>query len=155
MCWIIEKAKEFQKSIYFCFIDYAKAFDCVDQQIVENSSRDENSRPHDQPPEKLICRSRSNSWNQAWTDRPVPNWERLYMSPNLFNFYAEYIKWNAGLDEAQAGIKIARRNININNLRYADDTTLMAESEEELNSLLVQVKEGRGKSWLKAQHSKD
>ena len=77
------------------------------------------------------------------------------MSPNLFNFYAEYIKWNAGLDEAQAGIKIARRNININNLRYADDTTLMAESEEELNSLLVQVKEGRGKSWLKAQHSKD
>ena len=59
-------------------------------------------------------------------------------SPCLFNLYAEYIKWNAGLDEAQAGIKIARRNIN--NLRYADDTTLMAASEEELKSLLMKVK---------------
>ena len=61
------------------------------------------------------------------------------MSPGLFNFYAEYIMWNASLDEAQAGIKIAGRNIN--NLRYADDTTLMAESKEELNSLLIKVKE--------------
>ena len=67
------------------------------------------------------------------------------LSPSLFNFYAENIKQNAGLDEAQSGIKIARRNININNLRYAGDTTLMAESEEELKSLLVQVKEERGK----------
>ena len=66
--------------------------------------------------------------------------------PCLLNFYAEYIMQNAGLDEAQFGIKIAGRNININNLRYADDTTLMEEREEELNSLLVQVKEGRGKS---------
>ena len=66
------------------------------------------------------------------------------LSPSLFNFYAENIKQNAGLDEAQSGIKIARRNININNLRYAGDTTLMAESEEELKSLLVQVKEERG-----------
>ena len=61
------------------------------------------------------------------------------MSPCLFNFYAEYIMWNAGLDEAQAGIKIAGRNIS--NLRYADDTTLMAESEEELKSFLMKVKE--------------
>ena len=61
------------------------------------------------------------------------------LSPCLFNFYAEYIMRNAGLDEAQAGIKIARRNIN--NLRYANDTTLMAESKEELNSLLMKVKE--------------
>ena len=68
----------------------------------------------------------------------------------LFNFYAEYILRNAGLEEAQAGIKIARRNIN--NLRYADDTTLLAESEEELKSLLMKVKEESGKSWLKAQH---
>ena len=74
------------------------------------------------------------------------------LSPCLFNFYAEYIMRNAGLDEAQAGIKIARRNIN--NLRYADDTTLMAESEEELKSLLMKVKE-RVKSWLKTQHSKN
>ena len=71
----------------------------------------------------------------------------------LFNFYAEYIMRNAGLEEARAGIKIAGRNIN--NLRYADDTTLIAESEEELKSLLMKVKEERGKSWLRAQHSEN
>ena len=72
------------------------------------------------------------------------------LSPCLFNFYAEYIMRNAGLDEAQAGLKIGRRNIN--NLRYADDTTLMAESEEELKSLLMKVKE-ESEIWLKTQHS--
>ena len=72
------------------------------------------------------------------------------MSPCLFDFYAEYIMRNAGLDEAQAGLKIDGRNIN--NLRYADDTTLMAESEEELKSLLMKMKEESEKSWLKAQH---
>ena len=71
------------------------------------------------------------------------------MSPCLFNLYAEYIMRNTGLEKAQAGIKIAGRNIN--NLRHADDTTLMAESEEELKSLLMKVKEERGKSWLKTQ----
>ena len=75
------------------------------------------------------------------------------LSPCLFNFYAEYIMRNAGLEDAQAGIKIAGRNIN--NVRYADDTTLIAESEEELKSLLMKVKEERGKSWLKAQHSEN
>ena len=75
------------------------------------------------------------------------------LSPCLFNLYAEHIMWNAGLDEAQAGIKIVRRNIN--NLRYADDTILMAESKEELKSLLMRVKEEREKSWLKTQHSKN
>ena len=70
----------------------------------------------------------------------------------LFNFYAEYTVRNAGLEEAQAGIKIARRNLN--NLRYADDTTLMAESEEELNSLLMTVKKESLKNWLKTQYSK-
>ena len=69
------------------------------------------------------------------------------LSPYLFNLYAEYVMRNAGLDEAQAGIKIARRTIN--NLRYADDTTLMAESEEEIKSLLMKVKEESGKCWLK------
>ena len=72
------------------------------------------------------------------------------LSPCLFNLYAEYIMRNAGLEEAQAGIKIAGRNLN--NLRYADDTTLMAESEEELKSLLMKMKEESKKSWLKAQH---
>ena len=75
------------------------------------------------------------------------------MSPCLFNFYAEYIMRNAGLEEAQAGIKTAERNIN--NLRYADDTTLMAESKEELKSLLMKVKEESEKSWLKAEHSEN
>ena len=69
------------------------------------------------------------------------------LPPCLFNLHAEYIMWNAGLDEAQAGIKIARRNIN--NLRYADDTTLMAENEEELRSLLMKVKEESEKVGLK------
>ena len=75
------------------------------------------------------------------------------LSPCLFNLYAEYILQNARLDETQTEIKIARRNIN--NLRYADDTTLMAESEEELKSLLMKVKEESGKSWLQAQHSEN
>ena len=84
------------------------------------------------------------------------------MSPCLFNLYEEYIKRNAGLEEAQAGIKTAEREKkkkiaerNINNLRYADDTTFMAESEEELKSLLMKVKEESEKSWLKAQHSEN
>ena len=72
--------------------------------------------------------------------------------PYLFNFYAEYIMRNIGLEETQPGIKIARRNIN--NLRYADDTTQMAKSEEELKSLLMKVKR-RAKIWLKAQHSEN
>ena len=75
------------------------------------------------------------------------------MSPCLFNLYAECIIQNAGLDDSQAGLKIARRNIN--NLRYADDTTLMAESEDELKNLLMKVKEKSGKSWLKTQHSEN
>ena len=74
------------------------------------------------------------------------------LSPCLFNLHAVYIMRNAGLDEAQAGIKIAERNIN--NLRYADDTTLMAEREKELKSLMIKVEEESGKSWLKTQHSK-
>ena len=71
----------------------------------------------------------------------------------LFNLCAEYIMRNAGMEEAQAGIKIAGRNIN--NLRYSDDTVIMAESEEELNSLLMKVKEESEKNWLKAQHSEN
>ena len=75
------------------------------------------------------------------------------LSPCLFNLYPEYIMRNTRLDEAQAGIKIARRSIN--SLRYTDDTALMAESEEDLKSLLMKVKEESGKIWLKSQHSKN
>ena len=77
----------------------------------------------------------------------------LFTFPSIFNLYAEYIMRNAGLEEAKSGIKISRRNIN--NLRYADDTTLMAESEEELKSLLMKVKEESEKSCLKTQHSEN
>ena len=146
--WTIEKAREFQIHINFCFIDYAKAF--VNHNKLENSSRDENTIPSDWPPEKSVCRSRSNSQNQI-RNRLVPKWERstprLYIVTCLFNLNAEYIRRNAGLDEAQAGIKIAGRNIN--NLRYADDTTLIAESEE-LKSLLMKVKEESEKAGLKS-----
>ena len=78
--------------------------------------------------------------------------QRRMLSPYLFNLYEEYIMQNAGLDEAQAGIKIAGRNMN--NLRYAEDTTLMAESKEELKSLLMKVKEESEKNWFKVQHSR-
>jgi len=113
---------------------------CGSQQTVENSSRDENSRPPDMPLEKFVCRSRST----VRTGHGTTDWFQMgkgicqgcILSPCLFNLYAEYIMQNPRLDEAEAGIKIAGRNIN--NLRYADDTTLMAESEE-LNSLLMKV----------------
>ena len=80
ICWVIKKAREFQKNIYFCFIDYAKAFDCVDHSKLKNSSRDENTRPPYLPPEKSVCRSRS---NRTGHNGLVPNWEkstlRLYI----------------------------------------------------------------------------
>ena len=117
---------------------------------MENSERDANTRPLDLPLEKPICRSGSNRTGHGTTD-----WFQIgkgvcqgcILSPCLFNFCAEYIMRNAGLEEAQAGIKIAGRNIN--NLRYADDTTFMAESEEELKSLLMKVKEESEKVGLK------
>ena len=74
--WIMEKAREFQKNIYFCFIDYAKAFDCVDHNKLENSERDGNARPPDLPVEKSVCSSRSNSENWTWNNRLLPNRER-------------------------------------------------------------------------------
>ena len=85
ICWIIKKAREFQKNIYFyfCFIDYTKAFDCVDHNKLKNSSRDRTTRPPDLPPEKSVCRSRGNSENWTWDNRLVPNQEkstsRLYV----------------------------------------------------------------------------
>ena len=125
------------------------------EQTVENSSRDGNARPPYLLPEKPVCRSRSNRTGHGTTD-----WFQIgkgvcqgcILSPCLFNLYAEYIMKNAGLDEAQAGIKIAGRNVN--NFRYADDTMLMAESEEELKSLLMKVKQEREKSGLKVNFQK-
>ena len=146
-------AREFQKNIYFCFIDYARAFDCVDHNRLKNSERDGNTRPPDLPLEKPVYKSgrtvRTGHGATDWFQIGKGVHQGCILSPCLFNLYAEYIMRNAGLEEAQAGIKITRRNIN--NFRYADDTTLMAESEE-LKSLLMNV---RVKSWLKAQHSEN
>ena len=76
ICWITEKAREFQKNIYFCFIVYTKTLDCMDHNKLENSSRYGNTRPPSLPPEKSICRSRSNNQNWTWNNKLVPNWER-------------------------------------------------------------------------------
>ena len=152
ICWIIAKAREFQKNIYFCFIDYAKAFDCVDPNKLWKILQEMGI------PDHLICLLRNLYAGQEATVRTghgTTDWFQIgkgvgqscILSPCLFNLYAEYIMRNAGLEEAQAGITIAGRNIN--NLRYADDTTLMVESEEELKSLLIKVKEESEKVGLK------
>ena len=150
--WIIEKAREFQKNIYFCYIDYNKAFDCVDHNQLWKILKEMGI------PDHLICLLRNLYEGQEATVRighGTAVWFQIgkgvcrgcILSPCLFNLYAEYIMRNAGLEEPQAGIKIARRNIS--NLRHADDTTLMAESEEELKSLLMKVKEESEKVGLK------
>ena len=149
---IIKKAREFQKNIYFCFIDYAKAFHCIDHNKLWKILKEMGI------PDHLICLLRNLYAGQEATVRTghgTTDWFQIgkgvrqgcIFSPCLFNFYAEYIMQNAGLDEAQAGIKMAGRNIN--NLRYADDTALMAESKEELKSLLMKVKEESEKAGLK------
>uniref|UniRef100_A0A4W2IDM5 Reverse transcriptase domain-containing protein n=1 Tax=Bos indicus x Bos taurus TaxID=30522 RepID=A0A4W2IDM5_BOBOX len=150
--WIIEKAREFQKNIYFCFIDYAKAFDCVDCNKLWKILKEMGI------PDHLTCFLRNLYAGQEATVRTghrTTDWFQIgkgvhqgcILSPCLFNLYAKYIMRNAGLEEAQAGIKIAGRNIS--NLRYADDTTLMAGSEEELKSLLMKVKDESEKLGLK------
>ena len=150
--WIIKKAREFQKYIYFCFIDYAKAFDCVDHNKPWKILKEMGI------PDHLTCLLRNLYAGQEATARTGHGTTYSFqigkgvrqgciLSPCLFNFYAEYIMRNTGLEETQAGIKIARRNIT--NLIYADDTTLMAESEEELKSLLMKVKEESEKVGLK------
>ena len=142
ICWIMEKATEFQKNIYFCFIDYAKAFDCVDHNKLWKILKEMGI------PEHLTCLLRNLYAGQEATLRTghgTTDWFQIgkgvrqgyILSPCLFNLYAEYIMRNAGLKEVQAGVKIAGRNIN--NFRYADDTTLMEESKE-LKKLLMKVK---------------
>ena len=149
--WIIEKAREFQKSICFCFIDYAKAFDCVDHNKLWKILKEMGI------PDHLPCLLRNLYTGQEATVRTgygTTDWFQVrkgihqgcILSPCLFNLYAEYIMRNPGLEEAQAGIKSPGRNIN--NLRYADDTTLMAESIE-LKSLLMTVREESERVGLK------
>ena len=131
--WIKEKARELQRNIYFCFIDYAKAFDCVDHNKVGKILKEMGI------PDHLTCLLRNLYAGQEATVRTAhgtTDWFQIgkgicqgcILSSCLFNLYAEYIVRNSGLNETQAGIKIARRNIN--NLRYADDTTLMGEGKK-------------------------
>ena len=141
--WIIEKAREFQKSIYFCFIDYAKASDHVEHNKLWKILKEMGILDH------FICllwnlyacqeaALRIRHGTTDWFQIGKGIYQGCISLPCLFNLCAEYFMWNARLDEAQAGIKITRSNIN--NLRYADDTTFMAESKEELKSLLMKVK---------------
>ena len=156
ICWIFEKAREFQKNI--CFIDYANAFDCVDHNKLWKILKEMGI------PDHLTCLLRNLYAGRETTIRighGTTDWFQIgkgvcqgcILLLCLFNLYAEYIMRTARLDKAQSGIKISRRNIN--NLRYVDDTTLMAESKEEIKSLLMKVKEESGKSWPKTQHSKN
>ena len=149
---IIKKAREFQKNIYFCFVYYAKAFDCVDHKKLWKILKEMGI------PDHLTCLLRNLYAGQEATVRTghgTTDWFQIgkgvcqgcILSPCLFNLYAEYSMRNAGLEEAQAGNKIAGRNKN--NLRYADNTTLMAESEEELKRFLMKVKDESEKVGLK------
>ena len=151
ICWITEKAREFQKNIYFFFIDYGKDFNCMDHNKLKVLKQMGT-------PDHLTCLRRNLYAGQEATVRTghaTTNWFQIgkgvlqgcILSPCLFNLYAKYIMRNVGLDEAQSGIKISGRNIN--NFGYADDTTLMAESKEELKSLLMKVKEESEKVGLK------
>ena len=150
--WIIKKAREFQENIYFCFIDYAKVFDCVDHKKLWEILQEMGISDY------VTCLLRNLYAVQEATIRTGHGTTDLLqiekgvrqgctVSPCLFKLSAEYIMRNIRLDEAQAGIKIARRNTN--NLRYANDVTLMAESEEGIKSLLMKVKEESGKVGLK------
>ena len=152
ICWIIEKAREFQRNIYFCFIDYAKAFDCVDRNQLRKI---------------LKRREYQTTWPASWETCMQVKKQQLelelqqqtgsklgkeYIKACLFNLYAEYIMRNAGLDEAQAGMKTASRNIN--NLRYADDTSHYGRKQRSKDPF-DESERGEWKSWLKAQHSEN
>ena len=150
--WIIEKSGELQKNIYFLFIDYTKAFNYVDHNKLQKILQEMGI------PDHLSCLLRNLYAGREAIVRKrhgTTNWFKIQkrvhqgsiLLPCLFNLYAEYIMQNVGLDEAQAGIKISRRNIS--NLWHADNITLMAESEEELKSLLMKMKEESEKVDLK------
>ena len=153
----MEKAKEFQKNIYFCFIDYAKAFDCVDHNILWEILQEMRISDY---LTYLLRNLYAYQKARVKTVHGTTDWFQIregvhqgcILSPCLFNLYSEYTMQNARLDDAQAGIQIARRNIN--NLRYADDTSLMAECGVELKSLLIKVKEESENAGLKVNSQK-
>ena len=148
---ILKKTRKFQKSIYLCFIDYAKAFDCVERNKLWKTLKEMRI------PDHLTCLLRNLYASQQATFRTLYRktggfgtkksiWQGYLWSPRLFNLYAEHTMWKVGLGKLQAEIKIVPRNIN--NFWYAEDTTLIEESKEELNSLLMRMKESE-KAGLK------
>ena len=151
--WIIEKAGESQENIYFCFIDYAKAFDCGNHKKLWKILQ-EMGYQTTLPASWEICmqvkKQQLEPDMEKQTGSKSETISRLFIVTLLIYLYAEYIMWNAGQDEAQAEIKISRRNIN--NLRYADYTTLMWRRTKEP---LGENERGEWKSWLKAQHSEN
>ena len=150
--WVIEKARELQKNMYFCFIDYTKDFDCVDHNKLWKILQELGISDHLTSLVRNVYAGqeatvRSEYGTMDWFQIGREMFQGCILSPCLFNLYAEYIMVNARLDESQAGIKTAGRNIN--NLRYADATMLMSEGEEELKTLLMKVKEESEKDGLK------
>ena len=152
ICWIIEKAREFQKNIHLFFIHYAKVFDCVDHNKWWKALKEMWLSDH------VTCLLRNLYVGQEVTVRTLYGttdwlriekgvWQGCLLPPCLFNLYPEHIMRNVRLDELQAGIKV--HGWNINNLRYVDDTTLMAESKEDLKSLLMRAKEESERAGLK------
>ena len=152
ICWITDKTKELQNNIYFCITEYTKAIDCVDQNTEWKILKEMGISDH------LTCLLINWCAGQETTGRTghgTMNWFNIgkgvcqgcTLSPRSLNLYAEYIMQNACLNEAQDGIKTARRNTN--NLRYEDDITLMAESKEELKNLLMKAKKESEKAGLK------
>ena len=154
----MEKEREFQKNIYFCFIDYAKAFDCVDHNKLWKILKEMRI------PDHLTCLLRNLYAGQEATVRTgheTTDWfqigkeyvKAVYCHPAYLT-YMQSTSWETlGRKKHKLEIKIGGRNIN--HLRYADDTTLMAESEEELKSLFMKVKKESEKNWLKTQHSEN
>ena len=141
----ITRTLQKKKKIYFCFIDYDKAFGCVDHSKLWKILKEMGIPDHLYAGQEATVRSGHGTTDWFQIGKGVR--QGCILSPCLFNFYTEYIMRNAGLEEAQAGIKIVGRNIN--NVRYADDTILMAESEEELKSLLMKLKVETEKVGLK------
>ena len=142
--WFMEKTREYQKDVYVCFIDYSKAFDCIDHDKLWNCLKLMGIPEHLQELIRSLCENQEATVRTAFGNT---NWFKIskgirkggILSSALFNLYAETIMRRCNLDESLIGVKIGGRNIN--NLRYADDTTLLAESEQELEYLIRRVKE--------------
>ena len=156
ICWIIEKAREFQETSTFASLTTLKPLTWVDHNILWKIVKEMRISDHLTCPLRNLYADqeatvRTRHWTTDWFQIGKGVRQGYLLPPCLFNLYAEYIMWNARLDEAQAGVNIAGRNIN--NLRYADNTTLMA--ERRTKEPLDESERGEWKRWLKAQHSEN